>query len=147
MKPLLCCLALSVQYPVDTGSSPELCPAWAPLRRSPSALCFVCTCPSPSQSRAARWAAAERRDLCCLSLWAAQIHHHPIHLLQQRPSPSHRPPQQPFPRLNPVCTHALQLLTHPQYELKADTGFVIRVSAFNQVYVDSYFWKNQARWT
>lgn len=106
------CFVSSVQYPADTGSSPELCPAWAPRSRSPSPLRFVCICPSPSPSRAATWAAAERRYLSCRPLWATQIHHRTTLLfqVQQRPSPSLRPLQLPFQSLSPVSAHTLQLL-------------------------------------
>ena len=117
LKSPLCWLLSSVQSPVDTGSSPELCPAWAPQSRSPSAPCSVCTCPNPSPSRAATWAAAGRTDLSRLPLQATQIHRRTagaIPLLQvlQRPSPSHTP-QQPFQHLNPVS--ARKLLTHSCY--------------------------------
>ncbi len=107
--PCCCAVPCSVRYPVVMGSSPEPCSAWAPLSRSPSALCSACTCPNPSPSRAATWAAAERRDRLWLPPRATQIHRHTtraIFLLQQRQPPSNRP-QQPVRHLNPVSTHTL----------------------------------------
>lgn len=105
------CFVSSAQYPVDMGFSPELCPALAPRRRNPSALCFVCICPSPSQSRAATWARAKRRDLPWRPRWATQTYHPTMSLfqVQQTPSPSLRPLQLQFLPLSQVSAHTFQL--------------------------------------
>lgn len=113
----------SAQCPADMGSSPELCPAWAPRSLNPSALCFVCTCPRLSPSRVATWAAvdtcplpqmlhllnilrgglnAQKRNLSCLPLRGTRA----IFLqFQQRQSHYHRSQQQPSPHLSPVSRH------------------------------------------
>lgn len=93
----------SVQFPVDMGSSPELCLAWVPHSRSLEAPCCACTCPSPSPSRAAAWDSAETTNQ-----WTATQRcspHIPLFLqVQWRPAPSFRTSQPLFQPPSQVST-------------------------------------------